>query len=294
MSPKKQYQKRLPTVLPPTPPRPRTSAERTDPTPTPVPVRRVPTVRSTVRVVPRPAPRPQKTRRSLRLPWRPALLAVLGLAVLVAGALLVRSLVAVGEEEPAARSTTTPEAAGAPRALAQGESYVESEVLADGDVMVHQWINADRPLQRIRLVLPDVPSQEPLSALDVRVSAGGTVVDGPRRIAGDGATFTFFPTSDVQVQYTLRGAVDRSASTPGRALAVATTLDLEYAPRSGSETRVVRSPGVVRTLACASSPEESPSPCGVADGRQWQVDLDGERVTDRVVAQVDVPGPTSG
>ena len=171
MSPKKQYQKRLPTVLPPTPPRPRTSAERTDPTPTPVPVRRVPTVRSTVRVVPRPAPRPQKTRRSLRLPWRPALLAVLGLAVLVAGALLVRSFVDARQEDPAARSTTTPGAAGAPRALAHGESYVESEVLADGDVMVHQWINADRPLQRIRLVLPDVPSREPLSALDVRVSA---------------------------------------------------------------------------------------------------------------------------
>jgi hypothetical protein len=304
VSPKKQYQKRLPTVLPPTPPRPRAPAPTTATAPAEPdpddqdPFEPDPDDQDLFEPDPGEPAAPQTRLAPVRRPRpvvpRPALIAAVCLVLLLSGVLVVRLVADALEEQPVAGGATSSEEAGAPRVLAPGESYVESEVLADGDVLVHQWINTDRPLQEIRLVLPDVSSPEPLSALDIRVSASGTAADGPSRIERRGAAFTFFPTTDIEIQYRLRGAVDPSASAPGRALAVATTLDVDYAPRAGSETRVVRSAGVVLTLACASSPQEPPSPCGVADGGQWEVELDGDRVADRVVAQVDVPELTSG
>ncbi len=78
----------------------------------------------------------------------------------------------------------------------------------------------------------------------------------------------------------------------GRALALATTLVVQHASRPASETRVVRAPEVL-ALACAASVDVAPVPCGRAeDPGQWSVQLTGDHVDDRVVAQLTVLGAT--
>ena len=116
--------------------------------------------------------------------------------------------------------------------------------------------------------------------------ADGALVDGPATITGSGATYTFDETTDVQVRYVLTGAVVRSDSVGGRALALATRLDLRYSPPPEREIRVVIAAEVL-SLACSASPDAAPVPCGQAESTdQWRVELTGPRVDDRVIAQV--------
>ena len=65
-----------------------------------------------------------------------------------------------------------------------------------------------------------------------------------------------------------------------------TSLAVRYVPRVERETRVVRASEVL-VLACSPSTGEPPEPCGKPDGDgEWRVDLTGQRVDDRVVAQL--------
>jgi hypothetical protein len=91
----------------------------------------------------------------------------------------------------------------------------------------------------------------------------------------------------VQLLYRLNGAVSLSDSTTGRALALATSLDVRYSPRPRSETRVVIAPAVL-SLSCTASATGELVPCGIQEGDQWKVELKGPRIRDRVVAQVDL------
>lgn len=297
---KKGYQRRLPTVLP-TVPSPRASPEQVklaQPVQPAAPVTRPEPVSAAGPVVTRPAPErsyappgareskpvPAPVRRRVS-PWTAVGIGAAILVALVVGGILVASVVG-GPEDPAAESGSASAApAAAPRVLAGDEAYVESRVLADGDVVVRQWIRADEPLQRLRLRLPEVPGVA-LSASEVEVVADGALVAGPATVTGLVATYTFEETTNVQVSYRLSGAVERSDSAAGRALAVATTLDVRYVPRPARETRIVRATEVL-ALACSPSPEVLPEPCGQADETgQWRVDLAGPRVVDRVVAQL--------
>jgi len=192
------------------------------------------------------------------------------------------------QDRPAEPGPVSAAASGAPQVLAPNESYVETRVLASGDVVVRQWIRADAPLDRLRLALPEVQGTADLSATEVEVLADGAVVAGPATMTGggDGATYTFAETADVQLSYVLAGAVERSDSAAGRALALATTLDVRYSPQTERETRIVHAPEVL-SLACSASPEAPTAPCGQADGLdRWRVELTGPRVVDRVVAQI--------
>lgn len=286
MSPKKPYQRRLPTVLPPVQlPTPRVAPEleslppRTDLLPEAAP----PVAPPLTPILEEPADAPEP--EPARPPDRRAKVALVALAWLVGGGVLAYALLDGLRDDPA-----EPGAGGSvapPRALARAESYVDTQVLPAGDLVVRQWIRAREPLTVLGLELPDVTGAEDLSADQVEVVADGVVAAGPDRVTAAGATYTFEESTSVLVTYRLEGAVQVSDSAAGRALAVVTALDTAYAPRVERETRVVHGPEVL-SLAC-SRPDESPEPCGRADGDdQWEVDLSADRVGDRVLAQLNL------
>ena len=306
---KKSYQKRLPTVLPPAPPAPRRSAESDEPTQQtgpaeplagPVPVAQPPG--------PEMEPEPEwewepEWESEAVAPWdpepdpllesadaRPSIGVVVGLVAagligLVLGGLAV-AWVVDDARDPPAREPGSAAGLDPPGMLVTDESYAETQVRTNGDVIVRHWIQADEPLRRLRLVLPEVPGAEELSAEGIEVVADGALVNGPATLTGIGATYTFDKTTDVQVRYVLAGAVVRSDSVTGRALALATTLDLRYSPRPARGIRVVIAPEVL-SLACSASRDATPVPCGQAESTdQWRVELTGPHVDDRVMAQV--------
>ncbi len=272
---KKGYQKGLPAILPepaskprpPSVPAPRASAED-------------------LRVVPPPQVVSAST-RPVRDRHRVMRVIAVSIAVPVSFALgaLVTSLVLGGTDHRLAENSPGSAQSAAPPPLAGEGSYVESYVQDNGDVTVHQWIRVGEPIEELRLALPDVPGTG-LSVDRVVVVAEGRV-NGPARISARGTTYTFSPTKVVQVSYRMRGAVTRS-NDDGRALVVATNLDVTYPVQSERETRVVRAAEVL-TLACARTATTAPVPCGTADNReQWRVELPGSRSADRVVAQVNL------
>ncbi|RYB96389.1 hypothetical protein EUA06_02105 [Nocardioides glacieisoli] len=277
---KKGYQKRLPTVLVPAP-RAVPRQERVPEVQPPV----QPEVQPEPREVPheqRPAPEASSPARSTTRKVVAA--SVLGLVVaLVAGVGLV-SMLAGDEPSPEAgpRAVLT---SPPPVLIGAGESYVDLSVMANGDVEATQWIVAAEPIDRLRLDLPELAGAEEITASAVIVLADGEVVAGPDRITGRGATYALDAATDVQVSYRLTGAIVFSDSVTGRALA-APGMDAAYAPRSRSETRVVRGPGLL-SLACGKPPAEQLVPCGQETSpEEWSVDLTGTEVEDRVVAQL--------
>ena len=282
MSPKKPYQRRLPTVLPPVQvPAPRPAPDDQAPAPGPPP-----------EPAPRPEPEPVRPPAPAAEP-EPAgsedrrLRAVFIVLAWLAGGGVFALSVALGllDDAPEPAGTGT---AGLAPPLGVGESWVDSQVLPTGELTVRQWIRPGAAIRSVVLALPDVPEVEGLYADEVEVVADGTAADGPDRITGGPATYTFDATTDVLVRYRLLGAVQVSDSSSGRALAVATSLDTTYSPRATRETRVVSATAVL-SLACARTPQRSPVPCGQADGTdRWRVETTDARGTDRVLAQVDL------
>jgi hypothetical protein len=279
VSPKKPYQRRLPTVLPPVQvPAPRSAPdEQADGPPAPAP---------------QPMPEPEPVREPVREPGPTRgedrrLRAVLIVLAWLAGGSVFALSVALGLLDGPSEPSGTGVARLAPR-LGPDESYVDSRVLPTGEVTVRQWIRPGSAIRSVVLALPAVPGPVRLYADDVEVVAGGTSAEGPDRIAGGPATYTFDATTDVLVSYRLLGAVEVSDSSSGRALAVATSLETTYGTRAVRETRVVSATAVL-SLACARTPERSPVPCGQADGAdRWRVETTDARGTDRVLAQVDL------
>lgn len=306
MSPKKPYQKRLPTVLPPTPrrapaqeavrPRPAPPrARRTPPTVPPSesapekapavaqgPAARAnapappPATRPAPAVAPPPTPAPRRpeprTRRTV------ALVAAALLGVL-AGGVVAWQLVGPGEPPPPPASLPID---GWPIA---GESRAVTEVLPDGDLEVTHWIHAENPLDELELTLPELDGAR-VTADQVEVTADGRSAPGPGVVMPSGATYTFPDATRIQVRYRMSGAVQLSSSADGRGLATTTSLDVTAT--QARDVRVVRSEEVL-SLACAE-PGEQPVPCGESGGSdQWRVELDETDVGSRVLAVVTVP-----
>jgi hypothetical protein len=221
---------------------------------------------------------PQRSRRSARP------LALLGvLLVGIAAGALAYWWSASDDGSPA------PEGAWvAPSGLAADEGYTETRVHADGTMEVRQWIRADEPLERLTLHVPRVTSAGQLGADRVEVLADGARVEGREEISYFNATYDLGGASEVELRYRLVGALQRSDSAPGRALAVATGLEARFSPAVAREVRVVKAPEVL-SLACTPSADVSPVPCGTPDGAgEWHVDLAGRRVSERVVASLTV------
>jgi hypothetical protein len=291
VSPKKPYQRRLPTVLPPVQlPTQRLAPEleslppEADLLPEPAPPL-APTLTPALAPTladpgdaPEPEPSDPRDRR--------AKVALIALAWLVGGGALTYALLVGLRDDPdgpAAAGSTDP-----PRTLARAEAYVDTRVLPAGDLVVRQWIRPGEPLTALGLELPDVPGADDLSADQVQVVADGVVAAGPGQVTAAGATYTFEESTSVLVTYRLQGAVQVSDSSAGRALALVTALDTAYDPRVERETRVVHGPEVL-SLACSRRPDGAPEPCGRDGGDdEWQVDLSGDRVDDRVLAQLNL------
>ncbi|MDR7253815.1 hypothetical protein J2X46_002805 [Nocardioides sp. BE266] len=176
----------------------------------------------------------------------------------------------------------------APAGLKADEGYVETRVHADGSMEVRQWIHADEPIDRVTLRVPHVSSAGQLAAEDVEVLADGTPVAGQDEITYFTAAYDLGGATEVELRYRLVGAIQRSDSAAGRALAVVTGLEARFSPAPAREVRVVKAPEVL-SLACAPVADGSPVPCGKPDGDgEWHVDLSGARTTDRVLASVTV------
>ncbi len=208
------------------------------------------------------------------------------LGVLLATWLSTRGETSTSADDPA--STTGQE----PSAEVPDESYVETRVQRDGDIVVRHWIRAREPIDRIALSPPEVTGTV-LSASRVRVLADDVRSAGPSTLTARGATYSFEESTDVELRYVLVGAVQRSESATGRALAVATTLDVRYSPRPGRETRVVHADAVL-SMACVRAGSSTHEPCGFPqDSDRWRVDLTGPDVLDRVVAQLTLQDPST-
>jgi hypothetical protein len=206
-------------------------------------------------------------------------------AWLVGGAVFALSFVLGPMDDPTGTGAG-PETPQPARPLTSDESYVDTRVLPSGDAVVRHWISAASPITSLVLALPDAPGVGDVWAERVEVVADGEVSPGPDRLDVGATTYTFDSTTDVLVRYRLRGAVRTGEQPPGRALAVATTLDTTYSPRTALETRVVRAPVVV-SLACVRAPGWAPVPCGQADDTgRWRVEMTDPLGSERVIAQV--------
>jgi hypothetical protein len=220
--------------------------------------------------------------------WTVAYMVALALALAVTSVLVV---VAMGGDS--GRQSDEPgEAPVPPAALPLLGSYITSEVRADGTIRVTQWIRSWATFSSLTLSAYDapLPPGEPV-AKDLRaVDDGGRVLVAGAVVGTESRRLEFArPTRFLELTYELQGAVDRSGTVPGRALAAITFLDVDYASAGGSTTVLVTG-GSVLNLACApatAAPSES-RPCGAPEGQGWRVTLSADDREDRVTAQLDL------
>jgi hypothetical protein len=178
-----------------------------------------------------------------------------------------------------------------PLALPVNGSYVETVVLPSGDLKVTHWIQTKVPQFNIRLMPPTLFGIDSgvVTATDVEVAADGRVVPGADSVDGASQSYQFFGTKSILVTYVLSGALERSPSVEGRALARVTALDLRYVSMGGESVRSVKGAEVLN-LACSPStaPNAVPEPCGKPDSDGWQVRLTGDNWNDHVMAQLNL------
>jgi hypothetical protein len=182
--------------------------------------------------------------------------------------------------------------ANPPAQLPLAGSYVDSRILANGDIRIDQWVRTRAPISSVELVVPhgEGPGGAPRATdVDVVNELGDHSV---RATVGTSATYRLtYPSLIVRVRYTLVGAVVRSPSAPGRALARFTSGDLVFSPEVDGPERVrIRAPEVLNVACRAPSPATGPRPCGQPAGTSWQVELHGADRADQVSAQVNL-GP---
>jgi hypothetical protein len=180
--------------------------------------------------------------------------------------------------------------ANAPAQLPRLGSYVDSQILANGDIRIEHWVRTRTPIWEIELVVPhgDGPGGAPW-ATDVNVAGELSEVTDGTPVGTSAAYQLSYPSRIVRVRYTLVGAVVRSPSAPGRALARFTSADLVYTSEEDGPKMVrIRAPEVLNVACQAPTQEASPRPCGSPAGTSWQVELQGADRTDEVSAQVNL------
>ena len=283
MSPKKQYQKRLPAILPPPPRRPpelesRPLLDRPVPGPTPEaapePVRRPPPADDDAR----PTTDPGRPSGRAVLVWAVAIALVVG--ALVTGVVLLRP----AADDPVGEPTTADASVrGWPTA---GTSRTVTDVRRDGVLEVTQRIHTLEPIGDLELSLPAIPGADAVAVSAVEVLADDHPGSGPTVISSGRATYFFAPATRVLVRYQMSGAVELSTSAAQRGLASTTALEVSVSQER--DTRVVRA-STVLSLACVRRGRVAALPCGeeVSD-RKWRVELTGGRAGARVLASVTV------
>lgn len=220
-----------------------------------------------------------------RRPPAAVLAALAGVGVLVLGAVLLLR----GQDGSPQASGPGPDLSvpgeDPPAVVAEPGSYARSRILDDGEIRVSQWIRGASALSGVDLRLPAHPPRDGARATKVVVTAGGLRVPGSASIGATPQHYEFPEAAElVHVTYSLTGAVVRSPSVPGRALAEVTALTADVA---GGPSRVDLV-GDVTSAAC-STPGSAPRPCGGPDaGRAWRVVLRGADRAATVQAQVDL------
>jgi hypothetical protein len=205
--------------------------------------------------------------------------------LVLAAVLLVR-----GPDDSPEATTPGPEVSvpeeAPPAAVAEPGSYARSRILDDGEIRVSQWIRGASALSGVDLRLPAHPPRDGARATRVVVTAGGLRVPGSASIGATPQHYEFPEAAElVHVTYSLTGAVVRSPSVPGRALAEVTALTADVA---GGPSRVDLV-GNVTSAACSTGSGAAPRPCGGPDaGRAWRVVLRGADRAATVQAQVDL------
>ena len=224
-------------------------------------------------VAPSPAPEARTGRTRLA--------AIAAVAALVLGSAAGLVVFLVRGDDPVDHSARGPDQVrAAPVDLAPRTAVVRARITASGDVKVQQWIRSASALFGIGLSPPPAAGAaagpSPFKVRDVQVFANGDAAPGPERLKKEQAYYPFAAgTTDVFVSYHLVGAVERSGSVPGRALARVTALDVDVSPPLVATTYSV-SGGDVLALACASEePDAVPTPCGAPARRGWRVELRG-------------------
>ncbi|MGD9958933.1 hypothetical protein [Nocardioides sp.] len=216
------------------------------------------------------------------LRWLLVLLVVL--ALILGGWAMLRA-----RDDAPAQPAETPKAATpqAPVTLPTNGSFVQSTVLADGDIMVQHWIRTPG-VSKLTLSVPDVGANSALKATKVVIVADDRRLFGRSTIDAASRTHYIDGATSIYVSYLLEGAVERNGTTPGRALARVTSLDVEYDATGGVSTHRIEGADVL-TLACypTSSAGADVRPCGDADDGPWEVSLSGPQRNDRVMAQFD-------
>ena len=177
-----------------------------------------------------------------------------------------------------------------PVGLAPDTSYVATKVEPNGDLVVQHWIRSEVPVFGMTLAMPR-PAGAGVVADGIRVYADGSQVSGPRSVNGQEAYYAALGGQELYIRYRLAGALERSTSATGRALARVTALQVGTRRPLTEVSRWITGAEVL-SLACAPVGREAaplPVPCGMPTSGGWQVDLDGTRVDDDVIAQLDLP-----
>lgn len=213
-------------------------------------------------------------------------LVVLGLLV-VALVLLVVGVRYWTDDSPRAALPSAAATTSQLVSVPAGQAFVRTEVLPSGELVVTQWIHSKVPLDGVVLSPPGTVGTGRVLVDRVRVRAGDSAVAGAEQILGQPRRYSFPAATSIQITYHLTGAVERSSSAPGRALARITSLDVSYEPASELVTRSITADEVL-SLACAGPGGSSTqTPCGARVAQdEWQVELAGDRAADRVIAQV--------
>jgi hypothetical protein len=220
---------------------------------------------------------------------------IAAVAALVLVTVVVVLVVFVGRDEPNEPSARGPERVPpAPVDLAPRSALVRARITASGDVEVRHWIRSASNLFGIGLSLPPgalaAGGSSAVRVRHVQVFANGAPALGPERLEKEREYYPFAAgTDDVFVTYDLVGAVERSDSVAGRALARVTALDIDVTPSLVTTTYAV-SGGEMLNLAC-SAPQDGavPFPCGEPSDSGWQVRLTKAQRNDVVIAQLDLP-----
>ncbi|MGI9156581.1 MAG: hypothetical protein ACR2FG_08090 [Marmoricola sp.] len=250
-----------------------------------------------------PTPAPVLVAAPARAPRRRAALAALvlsGLALVAVALLALLPLRHSGVSDPASSQAsgtgTTSPLASLPIGVsipADG-SYIRTRVLASGDLHVDQWIRSGSALSSITLSVPRVPGLAAGAMQTSHISVTGSrgPGQGPSSVGAAAQTYRLDGTGAVHLSYDVSGAVERSSSVQGRALARVTGLDVRYASQRGPSTASVQGAKVL-VLACSPPRADAvPRPCGApgpaASPDAWTVQLDGAHRNDRVMAQLDL------
>ncbi len=118
------------------------------------------------------------------------------------------------------------------------------------------------------------PGTQPVG--DVQISAAGETLSRLERVNGERQRVALGRSvPQVRLTYRVDALFDDSGTAPGRVLARATALTVDYRGETGPVRRTLTAPGRILNVACLRTDAASPLPCGAPTGAGWRVDLQG-------------------